>query len=61
MNEKVMDIMVAKMPFLLTEDYFDAAPLTCYRCATIDLFWDEIRKRLGGREIVMPKDKQRQA
>lgn len=60
-NEKVMDIMVEKMPFILTEEYFDAAPLTCYRCATIDLFWDEIRKRLGGREIVMPKDRQQKA
>jgi hypothetical protein len=60
-NEKVMDIMVEKMPIILTEEFWDNSPITCYRCATIDLFWDEIRKRLGGKEMIMPKDQKSQA
>ena len=60
-NEKVMDIMVEKMPIILTEEFWNNSPVTCYRCASVDLFWDEIRKRLEGKEILMPKDQRSQS
>ena len=58
-NQKVMDIMVEKMPVILSDKFWDNSPITCYRCASIDLFWDEIRLRRGGKEMVMPKDRKR--
>lgn len=55
-NEKVIDIIARHIPGILKEEYLRGGAFGCYRCQPQILCWDEIRRRLGGPDIVMPRD-----
>lgn len=55
-TEKMVDIMAQNMPILLTEEFFQAHSMMCYRCTMCTLVWDIVRKRLGGLKIVRERD-----
>ena len=60
-NEKAIDIVEKSLPEVMTVEFFKSGNLGgCYRCNSITLYWDEIRRRIGEPEITMRKDRQQQ-
>lgn len=53
-NERVFDIVARHIPEVISETYFASGDVTCYRCASVDLYQDMVRERLGGKEIALP-------
>jgi hypothetical protein len=56
-NERVVDILAEGLPRVLTEEFLRKEAYACYRCGSNVLVWDEIRRRIGGFEIIMEKEK----
>ena len=54
-NERVFDIVARHIPEVTNEEYFAGGDVTCYRCASVDLYQDMVRERLGGKELSMPR------
>lgn len=56
-NEKVMDIMVKKIPQILSDQFFNFPMGGCYRCNNVTLMADELRIRHNGRKKVFQSEK----
>lgn len=52
-NERVFDIVARHIPQVVSEAYFSSGDVTCYRCASVDLYQDMVRERLEGKEITL--------
>lgn len=53
----ILDIMAGHMPEILTEEYFGRGMNGCYRCQFFACWWDEIRRRLGGITLPLPRER----
>jgi hypothetical protein len=51
-----MDIVAKNMPEVLTVEFNNSDKVGCYRCIGVILCWDDLRRRLGNFEKVMPID-----
>lgn len=58
-TEKAVDLMGKHLPEMFTEEAIQQAPYhcTCYRCWSTGLQHDEIRRRAGGAERVLKRDR----
>ena len=57
-NEKVFEIINHHIPQITTEEYFYKSGVPCYRCGSVFLYADQVRRAVGGKEFPMPRDKQ---
>jgi hypothetical protein len=55
-HERCMDIVIKNMPEVLTPEFNNSDKVGCYRCIGVILCWDDLRRRLGDFEKLMPID-----
>lgn len=56
-HEKCYDIATKNFPEMLSRSFNQSDKVGCYRCQGTVICWDDLRRRVGNLDKVMPKDK----